>query len=223
MKKKYVALLLVFCMLMAVLSACGSAAGSVTEASAASEASASAVSETETATEEAEAPDEDSTENEAEEASSSEEPEAVEIEDTFEEGAGVWPICDPGEKTITIWDGWFPFFSAFFESYDDTLFFQEMEKRTGVKTEFTLINAEQAAEQFNLMVATGDYRDLMHDVSQNYVGGLDTAWEDEVIIPIDDLIAYLRKRSSSFASAVCPVRFNGLRVMRRASALPTAI
>ena len=73
------------------------------------------------------------------------------MEDTFAEGAGVFPIAE-GDKTITIFDGWFPFFSAFFDSYEDTTFFQEMEKRTGVKTEFTLVNAEMAAEQFNLMV-----------------------------------------------------------------------
>ena len=194
MKKKFAAWLLVLCMLIGVLSACGSTAAPASSA-AAPESAAEEAAEA-PAQEEAEAPETVAAAPEAEgsavsavEEGAPVDADAVPYEDTFEEGAGVWPICDPGEKTITIWDGWFPFFSAFFESFDDTLFFQEMEKRTGVKTEFTLVNAEQAAEQFNLMVATGDYRDLMHDVDTNYVGGLDKAWEDEVIIPIDDLMS----------------------------------
>jgi len=192
MKQRIPALLLVLCMLLALMAGCGTQSAPVEETGAASEdAAASSVD----ALEPESVPEEESaSQEEAKTVDEAEVPEEVPedaepvIEDTSLEGANTWPICDPGEKTITIFDGWFPFFSAFFESYDDTLFFQEMEKRTGVKTEFTLVNAEQASEQFNLMVASGDFRDLMHDVDTNYVGGLDTAWEDEVIIPIDELI-----------------------------------
>ncbi len=191
MNRKLLAMLLALCMIVSLLAACGSgeaasgaAASSVTEASAEAPAEASEAEAPEAPAEEPE----EAEEAEEAEASAPEEGEGLPYEDTFNENAGVWPICDPGEETLTIWDGWFPFFSAFFESYEDTLFFQEMEKRTGVNTEFTLVNAEQALEQFNLMVATGDFRDLMHDVGQNYTGGLDAAWEDEVIIPIDELL-----------------------------------
>ena len=151
MKKNYMALFLAICLLIGLFSACGGAAA---PSSAAPESAAEAASATEAVEEAApavEAAEAGSTEEAApvEEGSLLEDAgDGVPYEDTFEEGAGVWPICDPGEKTITIWDGWFPFFSAFFESFADTLFFQEMEARTGVKTEFTLVNAEQAAEQF---------------------------------------------------------------------------
>ena len=133
MKKNYMALLLAICLLIGLFSACGGAAA---PSSAAPESAAEAASAPEAA-DEAAAPAAD-----AEEEGSSEEAapvedgslledagEGVPYEDTFNEEAGVWPICDPGEKTITIWDGWFPFFSAFFESFADTLFFQEMEAR----------------------------------------------------------------------------------------------
>lgn len=177
MKKKLFAWVLIFAML-AALAGCGTQ-----EESNVSQASEEQTSAVETAAPEqsapAEMPDSSLESSTAEDASV--------MEDTFAEGAGVWPIAE-GDATITIWDGWFPFFSAFFEDYDDTTFFQEMEKATGVKTEFTLVNAEMAGEQFNLMVATGDYCDLMHDVDTNYVGGLDTAYEEGVIITIDDLI-----------------------------------
>lgn len=186
MTKKLIALLLVAAMVLAFAACGGQAAVSTAsvEGTAASADSASAEQ-----VDEVEAPKPVEIDETEEAGSASQEEVSVEevYEDTFEEGAGTWPISD-GTDTITIWDGWFPFFSAFFSDYNDTLFFQEMEKRTGVKTEFTLVNAEMAAEQFNLMVATGDYCDLMHDVDTNYVGGLDTAYEDEVIIAIDDLI-----------------------------------
>lgn len=176
MKKNILAWSLITCLLLGLLAGCGSKpANSTADTPASTQAEAPAP---ETA-----APQES---DEPAEAASTSDVEPV-MEDTFAEGAGIFPIAD-GDKTITIFDGWFPFFSAFFDSYEDTTFFQEMEKRTGVKTEFTLVNAEMAAEQFNLMVATGDYCDLMHDVDTNYVGGLDTAWEEGVIIPIDELI-----------------------------------
>ena len=177
MKRKFFAWTLIVCMLLTMLSACGKPDDTAPE-------TASAASAVQEAPEPPAPAEEPAAQTSAEETASQAEPV---LEDTFAEGAGVWPIAE-GDKTITIFDGWFPFFSAFFESYDDTMFFQEMEKRTGVKTEFTLVNAEMAAEQFNLMVATGDYCDLMHDVDTNYVGGLDTAYEEGVIIAIDDLI-----------------------------------
>ena len=189
MNKKLLAMLLCLCMILSLLAACGG--GNAPAASSAEPAASESSVSAQEPEDEAEPPEEarEPEGSEAEPVSDLEEAsEEPAYEDTFSEDAGVWPICDPGEETLTIWDGWFPFFSAFFESYDDTLFFQEMERRTGVKTEFTLVNAEQALEQFNLMVATGDFRDLMHDVGQNYTGGLDAAWEDEVIIPIDPLI-----------------------------------
>lgn len=184
MKKKLVALLLAMSIIVMLFSACGSTAASAPAEPAEEE----TVTAPEPAEEETQQPETDKAEETA--AVSAEETleeDAAPYEDTFDENAGVWPIAD-GTETITIWDGWFPFFSAFFSDYNDTLFFQKMEEITGVKTEFTLVNAEMAAEQFNLMVATGDYCDLMHDVDNNYVGGLDTAFEDEVIIAIDDLI-----------------------------------
>ena len=173
MKKRIFALLLALCMVTAMLSGCGSPADSE-PASAPSSAAAPSVPD-------ADAPVEEPTVSE--EAPSIVEESVLEEEaHEFAEGAGVFPVAD-GDKTITIFDGWFPFFAAFgMDSYADTLFFQEMEKRTGIKTEFRLENAETAVEKFNLMIAGGDYCDLMHDVDTNYTGGLDTAWEDDVIM-----------------------------------------
>jgi putative aldouronate transport system substrate-binding protein len=183
--KKTIAWFLLIAMAAMLLAGCGSqstetpaetptqseSAAPAEESTAPVESAPAAEAETETA-----APDS------AEEAESPAEPES-----TFAEGAGTWPISEE-QKTISIWDGWFPFFAAYFSDYNDTLFFQTMEEITNVHVEFTLVNAEMAASQFNLMVTSGDYCDLIHDVDQNYVGGVDKAWEDEVILDITDLI-----------------------------------
>lgn len=185
MKRKLAALLLALCMVLTMFAGCGSQTASEAPASTASETAASAPEAAPEAVPEApaeETPAEEAPEETAEESVVEEEAH------TFADGAGVWPI-EAEDTTITIFDGWFPFFAAFgMESYTDTLFFQEMEERTGIKTEFRLENAETAVEKFNLMIAGGDYCDLMHDVDTNYTGGLDTAWEDDVIIALDDLI-----------------------------------
>ena len=102
------ALFLAICLLIGLFSACGGAAA---PSSAAPESAAEAASATEAVEEAApavEAAEAGSTEEAApvEEGSLLEDAgDGVPYEDTFEEGAGVWPICDPGEKTITIWDG----------------------------------------------------------------------------------------------------------------------
>ena len=177
MKKRLFALLLALGMLTTMLSGCGNQAASAPSSEKAAPASVP----------EAEAPSE-APASAKEAPSVTEESTLEEDAHEFAEGAGVFPIAS-GDETITIFDGWFPFFAAFgMESYADTLFFQEMEKHTGIKTEFRLENAETAMEKFNLMIAGGDYCDLMHDVDTNYTGGLDTAWADDVIIALDDLI-----------------------------------
>lgn len=179
MKKRLFALLLALSMLTTMLAGCGSPAASASGSD-------EQVSSAPASSDAAPAPEEIPASAEAAPGSAGE---SI-LEDTheFAEGAGVFPIAD-GDKTITIFDGWFPFFAAFgMESYADTLFFQEMEQRTGIHTEFRLENAETAVEKFNLMIAGGDYCDLMHDVDTNYTGGLDTAWADDVIIALDDLI-----------------------------------
>ena len=177
MNKKLISLLLAVCMLAALLVGC---AGEKEPAAEASEPQNVTENEAENVAEETAPAEEESAADD--EAPVEEEPEHV-----FMEGAGVFPVAD-GDETLTIWDGWFPFFSNFFADYNETLFFTEMEKRTGIKTEFTLVNAETESEMFNLMVASGDYSDLVHDVERNYTGGLDAAWEEEVIIALDELI-----------------------------------
>ena len=78
--------------------------------------------------------------------------------------------------------------SSSVKNYAEMAMYKEIEKATGVKVEFIHPVANQAAEQFNLMIASGEYPDMMENVSSRYQGGLVQAYEDDVIIDMTELL-----------------------------------
>lgn len=66
--------------------------------------------------------------------------------------------------------------------------FVEAEKLTNVHMEFSTASNETLADQFGLMVASGDYPDLCSNVPTNYSGGLNKALADEFIVDLSDAI-----------------------------------
>lgn len=82
---------------------------------------------------------------------------------------------------------WHPFSSSYIKSLDENIVMQEMEKITGIKVEFITPPAGQEDEAFNLMIASGDYPDLIN--SRAYRGGGIKAVEDGVYLKLNDLIA----------------------------------
>lgn len=61
-----------------------------------------------------------------------------------------------------------------------------MEEHTNVKLEWTEVTAQLAATQFPLMVAGGEYTDIMVNVADLYTTGLDAAVEDDVFLALND-------------------------------------
>ena len=81
--------------------------------------------------------------------------------------------------------------SANFNSLGDTEIGKDWQKNTGVTIEFQHPTAGQATEQFNLIIADGDYPDLRHrkwSSSSTYPGGPEKAMADGVILDLTDLI-----------------------------------
>lgn len=66
--------------------------------------------------------------------------------------------------------------------------FKELEKRTGTRLTFMTPPVGQEKEQFNLIVASGEYPDIFLDMWTDYTGGGAKALADQVIIPLNDLI-----------------------------------
>ena len=85
-------------------------------------------------------------------------------------------------------------------SYSDMESYQWVEENLNVKIDWYQCSMEAKSDQFNLMVAGGDYCDLIDAVFELYSGGDDAAIEDEVILELDDYIYdYMPFYTSYFA------------------------
>lgn len=192
MSKKLFALLLALCMVLS-LAACGGAASTAEPAD-------STVASAE------EAPAAEADEEEADEA---EETEEVEIEDSLVEDvedevlpAEVPPTELPlsdGSETFQVWMGISPAAMNYITSLAENATYKEIMNRTGVNLEFIHFHPDTQNEQFNLVMASGDYPDVMNGMVNNYTGGADKAIEDEVFI---DLGEYLEEYAPHYYSII---------------------
>ena len=91
------------------------------------------------------------------------------------------------EIVLTYWKLWPPFL----EGYDpmDASLFSTLYEATNVRVDVNTIGTDAASEQFNLMVASGDYLDIIENAVSNYSGGGVKAIEDEVLV---DLMPYMQ-------------------------------
>ena len=77
------------------------------------------------------------------------------------------------------------------ENYNGFEYMQELEKRTGIHVETIEVNFFTASEQYNVIIASGDYPDLFKNIGTYYSTGLSGAMSDEIIIDLtDDLAEY---------------------------------
>ena len=89
-------------------------------------------------------------------------------------------------KKTTTFTVWWPFGSNRMSDLNESLFFQEMEKRTGVHINF-VHNVTQ--DSYNLMLTSGEHPDMIvHNAGIVYPGGFDQAVTDGVYIKLNDLI-----------------------------------
>ena len=75
------------------------------------------------------------------------------------------------------------------KSFNDVMMYQEIEKRTGTKVEFIHpASGSTGTEAFQILLASGDYPDMMEYNWSNYPGGADQAINDGVIISLNDYL-----------------------------------
>ena len=188
MKKniRLLSMLLVLCMAIGMLTACGSASESA--ASAASSAAVPEAASAENAPAEAAPAAPDEAETPAEEAASSEEAPAQSVE----AGEVAWPANPLGDVelplteepvTITLWMGVNPNVLAITEDIgNDCRIWNELGERTGVHVEFTAVNPDSQSEKFNLMIASDDLTDVISNATNMYTNGGEAAVADEILI-----------------------------------------
>ena len=187
MKKKLVSLLLILAMLL-TLAACGGNQ----ENSAASEAASSIESEA------AEAPVEDAPAEEppAEAETAEEAPESA-AEEAEPAHVVEYPMTDE-EITLSYWNLYMNNLVGYLDNYNDHYLNDAVAEQTGVRIEWHDISFASATENFNLIVASGDYLDFM-PVTKYYTGGLAKALDDGAII---DLTDYLEEWAPDYLAAM---------------------
>ena len=206
MKQKVFALLLVCAMLLGVLAGCGSTAGSASEAaSTASAAEESAAAEKEAeeneAAEPAAAPAEEPG-SAAEEPASAEEAAEPEEGDFTEANASMdftgykemlkgltteLPIAD-GDVTLSYFFGFEGTTLNYIEggTMEGHQVWKWLMENTGVNLDLNVVNKTQESDQFNLIVASGDYPDILP--GGDYSGGVEAAYEEEVFMDLSDYL-----------------------------------
>ncbi len=81
----------------------------------------------------------------------------------------------------------FGFFDFGFDSPEDFPRVPDIREQTGINFTFRTVNFSSQSEQFNLMIASGDWTDIFRS-AELYSGGNAQAYEDEVILDLLDLI-----------------------------------
>lgn len=201
MKKKLLALLLALIMVLGMLSGCGGTEPETSVSASVSESAPVAETPVQEEPELSVAPEE-----EPADASLAEEPEEVEyasMADKYfamsmetnakyrEKAEAVksnisYPLAD-GTEELSMWRVFSAFiWNGMMESYADMPIMPDVVDATGVTMKFIECSDSAAYEQFNLTIASGDFPDLM---SMNYYsGGVESAYEDEVILDLTDSI-----------------------------------
>lgn len=176
MSKKLLALLMAMCLVLGLFVGCGAEAQSEAVASEA---------QTSQAAEAPDVPVEEPVEEPAsvEAASLVEEPQEPELElPTIS-----YPLGSDLELVF-----WTDFDSNAFgsfglNSYNDLQALDLVEEKTGVRYVFNEVSFFSASEQFNLMIASGDWPDVLK-AGRYYTGGLGQALSDDVILDLTDML-----------------------------------
>ena len=200
--KKLLCLLLTAALLCGLLAGCGSSSSSddaeetVTEEAEEveeTEAEAEETEETEEAAEEVEEEAEEAVE-ETEEAAEAEETAEIVEEETAEEAAAVvisYPFAE--QQTFSVFcaaDSMaFMLMSqmGLEEDWNNVPTLEYVYEQINIQFEFVTPSETGASEQFNLMIASGDWTDLFE--STLYTGGTSQAYSDDVILDLTDLVA----------------------------------
>ena len=85
------------------------------------------------------------------------------------------------------------------DSYGDVAGIQKAGEATGVEIVWNEMTMFTASEEFNLVVVSGDYPDMLSSVTAYYAGGQSKAYEDEVI---QDLSEYVAQFAPDYYAAI---------------------
>lgn len=103
-----------------------------------------------------------------------------------------YPITDGA--VLTSWGSINANLASFMDSVSDNAVIQEVGKRTGVELKATSVPSDVVSEQFSLMIAGGDYADLIDNVASFYASK-DAAVDDGILV---DLAPYVQENAPDY-------------------------
>lgn len=102
-------------------------------------------------------------------------------------GTATYPLQT--DKTLSYWGEITGNLVGVVATHEEAPFFQDWQKRTGVKLKFTAPPSGQAKEALNVMLASGDLPDMIEfNFLNDYPGGPEKAIADGYILKLNDLI-----------------------------------
>ena len=102
---------------------------------------------------------------------------------------GQYPIDT--DQTLTYWGALNTNTARSYANFGDSPIGKELVKKTGVPVVYIHPAQGQMQEQLNILIASNDYPDMIEsNWITGYPGGAEKAIEDEVIIPINDLMKF---------------------------------
>lgn len=96
-----------------------------------------------------------------------------------------YPLSD-GSESLTVFLALNSGYNSIFTAWEDCPSMAAVQEQTGIKLNFIEPSETTATEQFNLMIAGGNWPDLFN--SSLYTGGAVQAYSDGVILELTDLI-----------------------------------
>ena len=102
---------------------------------------------------------------------------------TSDGGEWTWPLKE--KKELNIWIVWS---NDYVENPNDLKAIQKIEEETNVHVNWQVVDASSAQEQFGLMLASGEYPDIIRDVGTYYPGGTEKGVQDGVLADLTDVV-----------------------------------
>jgi len=93
-----------------------------------------------------------------------------------------------GDVTFDVWWGMYEGAAPYISDLATNIAWSNVIKRTGINLHFISQPTATESEQFNLMIASQDYPDIIKGAGTLYSGGVDKAIDDGVYLRLNDLI-----------------------------------
>lgn len=107
---------------------------------------------------------------------------------TYHLAGGSTPYPVETDITLTYWGGLHTSVAAQYSNLGDTPLYKELQKRTGIKINFLHYPFGMQGSQFDLMLSSGQYTDILEYPWNEYPGGPDKAIRDNIITPLNDYL-----------------------------------